>query len=96
MMIQYNPIGVAHSPFKEETGTPVQAAVAYDAEVTPEIFPVHSEGLKDDEGRRKVINKLYSETTYDVYELIDEEGNLIGIFAKCFDKEYRYCGEWAM
>jgi tRNA-Thr(GGU) m(6)t(6)A37 methyltransferase TsaA len=41
------PIGVIHSPFREASGTPIQAALASDAEGTVEIFPEFADGLRD-------------------------------------------------
>ena len=36
--MQVQPIGVIHSPFKETTGTPIQASVAQDAEGIIEVL----------------------------------------------------------
>lgn len=55
MRIQYSPIGIVHSPFKEATGTPVQASAALDVEATLEIYPAYAEGLKDIEGFSHLI-----------------------------------------
>jgi tRNA (adenine37-N6)-methyltransferase len=48
--INYRPIGIVHSPFKEPEGTPIQPVVAKDTEAVIEIFPEYMEGLKDLEG----------------------------------------------
>jgi tRNA-Thr(GGU) m(6)t(6)A37 methyltransferase TsaA len=45
--IEYAPIGIIHSPFKEPIGIPIQAAVAKDYKGTIEIFPEFEKGLKD-------------------------------------------------
>ncbi|MCD6579331.1 tRNA (N6-threonylcarbamoyladenosine(37)-N6)-methyltransferase TrmO [bacterium] len=44
--IEYTPIGIIHSPFKEPKGVPIQAAVSKE-KGTIEIFPEYEEGLKD-------------------------------------------------
>jgi len=56
-MIQYSPIGVVHSPFREPTGTPIQsaAASAVGVEAQVEIFPSFREGLRDLEGFSHLI-----------------------------------------
>ena len=56
-MIQYVPIGVVHSPFREPTGTPIQsaAASAIGVEAQVEIFPSFREGLRDLEGFSHLI-----------------------------------------
>ncbi len=45
--IEYKPIGVIHSPFKEPKGTPIQPAGAKNADGTAELFPEYVKGLKD-------------------------------------------------
>jgi len=50
MKIEYNPIGVIHSPFKKAEGMPIQPAGAAGVEGTVEVFPEFVEGLKDLEG----------------------------------------------
>ena len=45
--IEYDPIGIIHSPFKTPEGTPIQPASAADVEGRVEIFPQYSEGLDD-------------------------------------------------
>lgn len=60
-MIQYAPIGVVHSPFREPAGTPIQsaAASAVDVEAKVEIFPCFREGLRDLEGFTHLILRYY-------------------------------------
>jgi tRNA-Thr(GGU) m(6)t(6)A37 methyltransferase TsaA len=48
--IQYSPIGIIHSHFKEQQGTPIQPKGGKGVEGTVEVFPEYSEGLKDLEG----------------------------------------------
>jgi len=45
--INYKPIGVIHSPFKEAKGTPIQPAGAKGIPGTVEVFPQYAKGLKD-------------------------------------------------
>ena len=54
-MIEYNPIGLIHSPYKEPEGTPIQAVAATDTEATVEIYPEYVMGLKDIEGFSHLI-----------------------------------------
>jgi tRNA-Thr(GGU) m(6)t(6)A37 methyltransferase TsaA len=53
--IEYKPIGVIHSPFKEPKGTPIQPAGAKGTNGIVEIFPEYAEGLKDIEGFSHII-----------------------------------------
>ena len=53
--IQYNPIGIIHSPFIEPKGTPIQSSAAENVEGSIEIFPEYREGLQDLEGFSHII-----------------------------------------
>jgi tRNA-Thr(GGU) m(6)t(6)A37 methyltransferase TsaA len=53
--IQYTPIGVIHSPFKEPKGTPIQPKGGKGVEGTVEVFPEYVEGLKDLEGFSHIV-----------------------------------------
>jgi tRNA-Thr(GGU) m(6)t(6)A37 methyltransferase TsaA len=55
MRIQYKPIGIIHSPFKQPEGTPIQAAFTKNGEGTVELFPQFKQGLKDLEGFSHII-----------------------------------------
>ncbi|ODS37147.1 tRNA-Thr(GGU) m(6)t(6)A37 methyltransferase TsaA [Candidatus Altiarchaeales archaeon WOR_SM1_SCG] len=48
--IEYAPIGVIHSEFKEPKGTPIQSSVSGNARGTVEVFQKYAEGLEDIEG----------------------------------------------
>ena len=50
MTIQFEPIGVIHSPFKELEGMPIQPRGATDVRGTVEIFEPYREGLDDLDG----------------------------------------------
>ncbi|HDH96893.1 MAG TPA: tRNA (N6-threonylcarbamoyladenosine(37)-N6)-methyltransferase TrmO [Proteobacteria bacterium] len=53
--INYKPIGIVHSPFKEPKGTPIQPTAAEGVDGTVEVFPEYAEGLKDIEGFSHII-----------------------------------------
>ncbi len=53
--IQYKPIGIIHSPFREPKGTPIQPAGARGINGIVEIFPEYTEGLKDIGGFSHII-----------------------------------------
>jgi tRNA-Thr(GGU) m(6)t(6)A37 methyltransferase TsaA len=48
--IEYQPIGVIHSPFPKPEGAPIQPSRAEGVEGSVEVFPAFSEGLADLEG----------------------------------------------
>jgi tRNA (adenine37-N6)-methyltransferase len=50
MRINYEPIGVIHSPFKEPAGIPIQPAAGAEIEGTVEVFEPYREGLADVDG----------------------------------------------
>lgn len=49
-IIEYRPIGVVHSPFTEQHGTPIQPSRADGARGTVEVFAEFVEGLGDLDG----------------------------------------------
>jgi tRNA (adenine37-N6)-methyltransferase len=55
MKIEYTPIGIIHSPFKEPVGMPIQPAGAVGVTGTVEVFEDFQTGLKDLEGFSHVI-----------------------------------------
>jgi tRNA-Thr(GGU) m(6)t(6)A37 methyltransferase TsaA len=55
MKIEYQPIGIVHSPFKEQEGTPIQPSRAKNAEGTVEVFQEFVEGLCDLDGFSHII-----------------------------------------
>lgn len=55
MKIEYKPIGIVHSPFKEPEGTPIQPSRAKNAEGTVEVFEEFVEGLQDLDGFSHII-----------------------------------------
>ncbi len=48
--VQLKPIGIIHTPFKEQKGTPIQPKRGKGIEGTIEIFPEYVEGLADLDG----------------------------------------------
>ncbi len=55
MKIEYEPIGVIHSPFESTEGMPIQPAGAEGITGTVEVFDRFAEGLKDLDGFSHVI-----------------------------------------
>jgi tRNA-Thr(GGU) m(6)t(6)A37 methyltransferase TsaA len=53
--IEYKPIGIIHSQFKEPKGTPIQPTAAKGVDGRVEVFPEYAEGLKDLEGFSHII-----------------------------------------
>ena len=53
--ISYEPIGIIHSPFKENIGVPRQAIGASDIKGSIEVFKEFSEGLKDLDGFSHIV-----------------------------------------
>jgi tRNA-Thr(GGU) m(6)t(6)A37 methyltransferase TsaA len=54
-VVSYRPIGIIHSPFKENVGIPRQAVGASDIKGSIEIFDDFSEGLKDLDGFSHIV-----------------------------------------
>jgi len=57
--INFKPIGIIHSPFKEPLGAPIQPSGARGIEGSVEVFPEFSEGLKDIDGFSHIILIYY-------------------------------------
>jgi len=55
MIIEYEPIGIVHSPFKEPEGAPIQPSRARGAVGTVEVFPEFIDGLCDLDGFSHII-----------------------------------------
>ncbi len=55
MKIEYEPIGIIHSPFTELKGTPKQPKSAVGVAGTVEIFPQYAAGLKDLDGFSHIV-----------------------------------------
>ena len=55
MKIEYRPIGIIHSPFRDIEDMPIQPVGASKIKGTIEIFPEFTDGLKDLEGFSHII-----------------------------------------
>ncbi|MCL1074878.1 tRNA (N6-threonylcarbamoyladenosine(37)-N6)-methyltransferase TrmO [Shewanella dokdonensis] len=55
MKIEYSPIGIIHSPFQQQAGTPVQPSRANNAEGRIELLPEYIEGLADLQGFSHIV-----------------------------------------
>jgi tRNA-Thr(GGU) m(6)t(6)A37 methyltransferase TsaA len=81
--IEYHPIGVTHSPFKQRQGMPIQAAFAQGASGTLELEPQYADGLKGLEGFSHVILLYHFHLSkgcqLQVKPFLDEETH--GVFA---------------
>jgi tRNA (adenine37-N6)-methyltransferase len=55
MKIEYQPIGIIHSPFTELSGMPIQPVGAVGVKGSVEIFAEYEDGLKDIEGFSHII-----------------------------------------
>lgn len=53
--MNFKPIGIIHSPFKEAQGTPIQPTAAKGIEGTVEVFTEFSDGLADLDGFSHII-----------------------------------------
>jgi tRNA (Thr-GGU) A37 N-methylase len=49
-MINYQPIGIIRTPFKEPQGTPIQPTGGEGVKGIVEVYPKYQSGLKDIEG----------------------------------------------
>ena len=45
--IVYHPIGIIHTPYTQKENTPIQGCFAPNSRGTVEVYPEHSDGLKD-------------------------------------------------
>ena len=81
--IEYQPIGIIRSPFKEPRGTPIQPPGGEEISGTVEVFPEYAEGLKDIEGFSHLILiyhfHLSVEALLQVKPYMDDETH--GVFA---------------
>jgi tRNA-Thr(GGU) m(6)t(6)A37 methyltransferase TsaA len=55
MEIEFKPIGIIHSPYKELTGMPIQPAGAVGVTGTVDVYEEYRAGLKDLEGFSHII-----------------------------------------
>ena len=83
MKIEYEPIGVVHSPFKEPEGAPIQPSRAKNAAGTVKVFREFADGLCDLDGFSHIILLCHLHKTGDfrlkVVPFLDTQ--LRGLFA---------------
>ena len=81
--IEFKPIGIVHSAFKEPLGVPIQPAGAEDIYGTVHVFAEYSKGLKDIDGFSHIILIYYfhlsKKSSLIVTPFLDS--NVHGIFA---------------
>lgn len=67
-VIEYRPIGIVHSPFTEQHGTPIQPSRADGARGTVEVFPEFADGLRDLNGFSHIylLCHLHRSTGYEL------------------------------
>jgi tRNA-Thr(GGU) m(6)t(6)A37 methyltransferase TsaA len=63
--IVFHPIGVIHTPHREQTGTPIQPACALGAQGTVTIFPPYVDALADLAGFERIWLVFYLDRTRD-------------------------------
>jgi len=59
MKVEFEPIGIIHSPFTETEGMPIQPSGAKDVKGTVEVFGKYHAGLKDLEGFSHIMLFYY-------------------------------------
>ena len=55
MMIELRPIGIIHTPYKEQRDTPIQGVFGLKSQGTVEVFKEFADGLQDIEGFDYII-----------------------------------------
>ena len=81
--IEFKPIGIIHSPFKEPKGMPIQPAGAKGITGTVEIFSEYKDGLKDLEGFSHIILifNFHLSKSYKLKVIPYMENKIRGVFA---------------
>jgi len=81
--IVYRPIGIVHSPFTEQEGTPIQPSRAGHAIGTVEVYPEFVEGLADLDGFSHIILlcHLHASSGYRLKVVPFLDTRLRGLFA---------------
>jgi len=83
MMLQYQPIGIIHTEFRDKKDAPIQGVFAKGTKGEVELYPEYVAGLKDIEGFSHII-LIYHFHRSDGYSLIAKpflEDELHGIFS---------------
>jgi len=81
--IEFKPIGIIHSPFKEPKGMPIQPAGAKGIKGTIEVFPEFQDGLKDLDGFSHIILlfHFHLSKSYNLKVMPYMEDEIRGVFA---------------
>jgi len=81
--IEYQPIGIVHSPFSELKGMPIQPAGAEGVRATVEVFPEYQDGLRDLDGFSHVVllYHLHRSTGFELQVVPFLDTVLRGLFA---------------
>lgn len=81
--IQFAPIGIIHSPFKEPKGTPIQSIAAKGIEGTVELFQEFTGGIEDLDGFSHIMLIYYfhlsKEPSLKVEPFLDDQ--IRGVFS---------------
>jgi tRNA (adenine37-N6)-methyltransferase len=83
MKIEYNPIGIVHSPFKDLNHIPNQPSKAKGTAGIVEVFPEFRKGLKDLDGFSHIILlcHFHQVSGYKLHVVPSDETELRGLFA---------------
>ncbi len=81
--IEFKPIGIIHSPFKDTKGMPIQPAGAKGIKGTVEIFPEYKDGLQDLDGFSHImlIFNFHLSKSYKLKVMPYLEDKIRGVFA---------------
>lgn len=88
MKIEYQPIGIVHSPFKGLQEVPRQSYLAKDAKGTVEIYPEFEPGLKDLDGFSHIalVCHFHMSIDYRLHVVPSRDTESRGLFSTCSPK----------
>ena len=83
MKIEYNPIGIVHTPFKDLNNIPDQPSKGEGTKGIVEVYPKFQKGLKDLDGFSHIILlcHLHKISEYNLYVVPSGETKSRGLFA---------------
>ena len=83
MKIEYNPIGIVHSEFKDLDGIPNQPSQANGSKGVVEVYPMYQDGLKDLDGFSHIIllSHFHKVVDYQLSIVPSKETEIRGLFA---------------
>lgn len=81
--IEFNPIGIIHTPFTNKSGMPIQPPGAIGTKGKVEVFPEFTDGLKDLEGFSHIFLVFYFHKSTDFKLQVSPflEDEVHGVFA---------------